>query len=201
MRCFLGPIEVAKPWNIDGITGVHTFLKRAFNLYVGDQEEWIVTDGTPTPEEVKILHKTIKKVEEGIDRLAFNVCVPAFMVFVREMTKMKCHKRAVLEPFLIILSPFAPHFCEELWERMGHPETILKASFPEWKEEYIAEASIQYPVQINGKMRTKIEVAADAAKDAVEEVALANEIVRQWLDGKAPRKVIVVPGRIVNIVV
>ncbi|MEM7372345.1 MAG: leucine--tRNA ligase [Bacteroidota bacterium] len=198
---FLGPIEVAKPWNIDGINGVHSFLKRAYNLFVGDKEEWLVTDGAPTADELKILHKTIKKVEEGIERLAFNVCVPAFMVFVREMGKMNCHKRAVLEPFLVSLSSFAPHFCEELWEKMGHGQTILLASFPEWKEEFIAEATIQYPVQINGKMRTKIEVAADAAKDAVEEVALANETVQQWMDGKPARKVIVVPGRIVNIVV
>lgn len=198
---FLGPIEVAKPWNIDGINGVHTFLKRAYNLFIGEEDQWIVTDEAPTADELKILHKTIKKVEEGIERLAFNVCVPAYMVFVREIGKLGTHKRAILEPFLITLSPFAPHFCEELWAKMGHDETILRAAFPEWKEEHIAEATIQYPVQINGKMRTKIEVAADANKDAVQEVALANETVQQWMDGKPARKVIVVPGRIVNIVV
>lgn len=198
---FIGPLEIAKPWNTDGINGVHSFLKRAYNLYVGDKEEWLVTDEAASDEELKWLHKTIKKVEEGIERLAFNTCVPAYMVFAREMNRMNCHKREVLEPFLITLAPFAPHFCEELWERMGHTDSILFASFPEWKEEMIAEATIQYPVQVNGKMRTKIEVAADAAKDAVEEVALANEVVQQWMDGKTPRKVIVVPGRIVNIVV
>ena len=198
---FLGPIEMAKPWNTDGITGVFTFLKRAYNLFINEDEQFDISDEAPTGEELKILHETIKKTEEGIERLAFNTCVPAFMVFTRDISKLNCNKRAILEPFLIILSPFAPHFCEELWEMLGHKESILKAEFPAWKEEFIVENTITYPVQVNGKMRTKIEVSAEADKTSVEEVALANEVVLQWLDGKAPRKVIVVPGRIVNIVV
>jgi leucyl-tRNA synthetase len=198
---FLGPIEMDKPWNTDGISGVQTFMRKAMNLFTNDKEEWIVTDDAPTAAELKILHKTIKKVEEGMERMAFNTCVPAFMVFARDIAKLKCHKRAILEPFVKILSPFAPHFCEEMWERMGHQETILKTDFPQWKEEYIAEDEITYPVQVNGKVRAKINAPADADKDAVEEIALANETVIQWMDGKPARKVIVVPGRIVNIVV
>jgi len=132
--------------------------------------------------------------------MAFNTAVPAFMVLSKDLQKMKCNKRDILEPFLVLLSPFAPHFCEELWEALGHKTSILEASFPEFKEEYLAEDSVVYPVQINGKVRTKISVAADAGKEAVEEVALADEAVQKWLEGKSPKKVIVVPGRIVNIV-
>ncbi|MEM7656304.1 MAG: leucine--tRNA ligase [Bacteroidota bacterium] len=198
---FLGPIEVAKPWNMDGITGVHTFLKRAYSLYVGKDEEWLVSEGESTQEEWKLLHKTIKKVEEGIDRLAFNTCVPAFMVFAKEMSKMKTRNRAILKPFLVLLSPFAPHFCEELWEKMGHTTSILEAAFPQWEEKYTVDDMIQYPVQVNGKVRVRIDVAADADKAQVEEIALGNSVVQEWMGGKPARKVIVVPGRIVNIVV
>ncbi|MEM8887028.1 MAG: class I tRNA ligase family protein, partial [Bacteroidota bacterium] len=198
---FLGPLEMAKPWNTDGITGVHTFLKRAFNLFINEQEEVIVTDEKATDEELKYLHQCIKKVEEDIERLAFNTCVPAFMVFAKEIGRLKCHKREILEPFLRVLSPFAPHFCEELWERIGHKESILFSTYPKFEEKYLVESTINYPVQINGKVRAKIDAAADADKAAVEEIALGNETVQQWLEGKSPKKVIVVPGRIVNIVV
>ncbi|MEL6675363.1 MAG: leucine--tRNA ligase [Bacteroidota bacterium] len=198
---FLGPITDAKPWNTEGISGVHTFLKRAYNLFVGEDEQSIITDEEPTKEEMKLLHETIKKVEEGIDRLAFNVCVPAFMVFTKEMTRMKSHKRTLLEPFAIILSSFAPHFGEEMWQRLGHEGSILTASFPQWEEKYLVEDEITYPVQINGKVRTKIGIPAQADKAQTEEIALGNEVVQQWLDGKSPKKVIVVPGRIINIVV
>lgn len=198
---FLGPLEMAKPWNTDGISGVHNFLKRAFNLFINEQEEVILTDDKASDEELKYLHQCIKKVEEDIERLAFNTCVPAFMVFVKEMGRLKCHKREILEPFLRVLSPFAPHFCEELWEKIGHKESILFSTYPQWEEKYLVESTINYPVQINGKVRTKIDAAADADKEAVEEIALGNETVQQWLEGKSPKKVIVVPGRIVNIVV
>ncbi|MDW3646251.1 MAG: leucine--tRNA ligase [Bacteroidia bacterium] len=198
---FLGPLEMAKPWNTDGISGVHNFLKRAFNLFINEQEEVILTDDKASDEELKYLHQCIKKVEEDIERLAFNTCVPAFMVFVKEMGRLKCHKREILEPFLRVLSPFAPHFCEELWEKIGHKESILFSTYPQWEEKYLVESTINYPVQINGKVRTKIDAAADADKAAVEEIALGNETVQQWLEGKSPKKVIVVPGRIVNIVV
>ncbi|MEM6803085.1 MAG: leucine--tRNA ligase [Bacteroidota bacterium] len=198
---FLGPLEMAKPWNTDGITGVHNFLKRAFNLFINEKEEVILTDEKATDEELKYLHQCIKKVEEDIERLAFNTCVPAFMVCVKELGRLKCHKREILEPFLRVLSPFAPHFCEELWEKIGHRESILFSTYPKFEEKYLVESTINYPVQINGKVRTKIDAAADADKAAVEEIALGNDIVQQWLEGKSPKKVIVVPGRIVNIVV
>ncbi|MDX2246768.1 MAG: leucine--tRNA ligase [Bacteroidia bacterium] len=198
---FLGPIEIAKPWNTDGITGVHTFLKRTWNLFYGENDEWLVTEENPTAEELKILHKTIKKVEEGIERLAFNTCVPAYMVFVKEIARLGCHKRAVLEPFLQILSPFAPHFCEELWQNLGHKASILHSISPDWEEKYITEEEIEYPVQINGKVRVRVAVAADAPVEEIEKTTLANEVVQQWLNGNAPKKIIVVPGRIVNIVV
>ncbi|MEL6591986.1 MAG: class I tRNA ligase family protein, partial [Bacteroidota bacterium] len=198
---FLGPIEVAKPWNTDGITGVFQFMKRAYNLFYDDQENWIVKDEEATAEELKALHQMLKKVEEGIERLAFNTCVPAFMVFSREMSKAKSHKRAILEPFVAALSPFAPHFAEEMWASFGHSESVLTASFPQWEEKYLVEDTITMPVQINGKVRAKLAIPADASKESVEEIALANATVQQWLDGKAPRKVIVVPGRIINVVV
>ncbi|MEO0894909.1 MAG: leucine--tRNA ligase [Bacteroidota bacterium] len=197
---FLGPIEVAKPWNTDGISGVFSFLKRTWNLYTDDDNNSIVSDEKASKEELKALHTAIKQAGESIERMAFNTAVPAFMVLSKELQRIKCTKREILESFAVIMSPFAPHFCEELWAMMGHKTSILEASFPELKEEYLVEDSVTYPVQINGKVRTKISVAADADKKAVEEIALADEAVQKWLEGNPPKKVIVVPGRIVNIV-
>ncbi|MEL6193078.1 MAG: leucine--tRNA ligase [Bacteroidota bacterium] len=197
---FLGPIEMEKPWSTESINGVFTFLRKIHNLYFDQDENSLVTEGEPTAEELKFLHQTIKKTEEGIDRLAFNVCIPAFMVFEKELKRLKCRKRAILEPFAIIMSPFAPHLCEEIWESMGHKESILKATFPKWEAELIKEQQIQYPVQINGKVRFKLSVDADMSKELVEEKALSDPNAQKWLEGKSPRKVIVVPGRIVNIV-
>ncbi len=197
---FLGPIEVAKPWNTEGISGVFSFLKRTWNLFMDENNKIDISEEKPSKEELKALHTAIKQTEDSIERMAFNTAVPAFMVLSKDLQKMKCNKRDILKPFLVLLSPFAPHFCEELWEALGHKTSILETSFPEFKEEYLVEDSVVYPVQINGKVRTKISVAADAGKEAVEEVALANEAVQKWLEGKSPKKVIVVPGRIVNIV-
>ncbi|RMG64679.1 MAG: leucine--tRNA ligase [Bacteroidetes bacterium] len=198
---FLGPIEVAKPWNTDGITGVAGFLKRFYNLFFGDQEEWLVSDDAPEEAELRELHKAIKQVEEGIERLAFNTCVPAYMVLAKELSRMGCRKRAILEPFVVLISPFAPHLAEELWARLGHDSSVLEAAFPQWEERYVVENQIEYPVQVNGKVRAKVSVAADASKEEVEKVALAHERVQEFLAGRSPRKVIVVPGRIVNVVV
>ncbi|GAB4415534.1 MAG: leucine--tRNA ligase [Bacteroidia bacterium] len=197
---FLGPIELAKPWNTDGITGVHTFLKRCYNLFFGDQEAWLVNDEAPTDEELRELHRAIKQVEEGIDRLAFNTCVPAFMVLTKELSRLDCHKRAILEPFVVMLSPFAPHLCEELWARLGHDRSVLEAAFPQWESRYVVADEIEYPVQINGKVRARVRVPAEALDEAVQAIALGDERVAQWLEGKTPRKVIVVQGRIVNVV-
>ncbi len=197
---FLGPLEMDKPWNTDGINGAAAFLRKTYNLFIGDQEELLVVDEKPSQEELRVLHIAIKKVEEGIERLAFNTCVPAFMVLERELKKLGSHKRAILEPFLTILSPFAPHFCEELWEKLGHTSSILHAQFPQWEEKYLEEKTVEYPVQINGKVRFKFKVDAEKTKSEIEELALSNPAAQKYLNGKDPRKVIVVPGRIINIV-
>ncbi len=198
---FLGPIELSKPWNTDGINGVVTFMRRLYNLFIDDEDQLKLTDASPTKEELKYLHQMLKQVEEGIERLAFNTCVPAFMVFVKEMTRLNCTKREILEPFVISISPFAPHVSEELWEKLGHTHSILHAEFPSWDESFLKEDTLEYPVQINGKVRFKIEVPADMGKEEVGKIAIAHENAEKWLAGKEPRKIIVVPGRIVNVVV
>ncbi len=198
---FLGPLEMSKPWDTQSITGVYKFLRKFWSLFVDEEGKWLVVDEAATDEELKELHKAIRQVEDSIERLSFNTAVPAFMVLTNYMTKADCHKLAILEPFLVILSAFAPHICEELWEKMGHRQSILFAEFPQWEEKYLKEDSIEYPIQVNGKMRAKVSVASDASKEEVEKAALADERVQQYLGGKAPRRVIVVPGKIVNIVV
>ncbi|MDX2282737.1 MAG: leucine--tRNA ligase [Bacteroidia bacterium] len=198
---FLGPLETDKPWDTQGITGVHSFLRRAWGLFYSEQGEWLVTDDEPSPEELRLLHQTIKKVEEGIERLSFNTCVPAYMVLARELARLGCRKRAILEPFLVLLSPFAPHFAEELWQQFHPGGSVLTAAFPQWSEELVAEESIEYPVQINGKVRARVQAPAAAAPAEVEALAMADAAVQHWLEGKQPKKVIVVPGRIVNVVV
>ena len=151
-------------------------------------------------EELKLLHTMIKQVDEGIDRMAFNTCVPAFMVFVKELARLKSYKRDILEPFLVCLSPFAPHVCEELWEKLGYEESILLASFPQWEEKFLVEDTVEYPVQINGKVRFKISVPAEMGREEIGKEVLAHETAQKWLEGKEPKKLIVVPGRIVNVV-
>jgi leucyl-tRNA synthetase len=198
---FLGPIEMAKPWNTDGISGVSTFVKRFWHLFTDDENQSKVTDEAPTREELKLLHEAIKQTQEGIDRLAFNTCVPAYMVLSKELNRIGCTKRAILEPFVVIVAPFAPHICEELWSMLGHTSTVMDAPFPAWEAEHLREDNIEYPVQINGKVRAKITVPADADQKAVEAVALADTKVQEFTGGKPPKKVIVVPGRIVNVVV
>lgn len=197
---FLGPIEDSKPWNTDGISGVHSFLKRTWNLFTDQNDQLQVEDAEPTAEELKLLHTCLKQVDESIERLSFNTCVPAYMVLVKELARISCKKRAILEPFLVSLAPFAPHICEELWAMMGHEQSILETSFPQWNEEFLKEDEIEMPVQINGKVRAKILVSPEADQATVESVAMANDRVQQWIEGKTVRKVIVVKGRLVNIV-
>ncbi len=198
---FLGPIEMAKPWNTDGISGVSTFVKRFWNLFTDEENRRKVTDEAPTKEELKLLHEAIKQTQDGIERLAFNTCVPAYMVLSKELNRLNCTKRAILEPFVVIVAPFAPHLCEELWHLLGHKDTVMDAPFPKFQEEYLKEDRIEYPVQVNGKVRAKISAPADADKAAVEEIALADPKVQEYTNGGTPKKVIVVPGRIVNVVV
>ncbi|AKD04747.1 leucine--tRNA ligase [Pontibacter korlensis] len=198
---FLGPLEQFKPWNTNGMDGVHKFLKKYWKLFFDKEGNLLVTDEDPTAEELKSLHKTIKKVEEDIERFSFNTSVSTFMICVNELSQLKCHKRAILEPLTVILSPYAPHITEELWEQLGHNESISYAEFPQWKEEYLVENTFEYPVSVNGKMRAKLTFALDTPRKEIEKAVLAEEQVTKFFDGKAPKKIIIVPNKIINVVV
>jgi leucyl-tRNA synthetase len=198
---FLGPLEMSKPWNTNGIDGVFKFLRRFWNLFHDEKGNWNVSDAEATPEELKALHKTLKKIEQDVDNFSFNTTVSEFMICVNELSSLKTNKRSILEPLTIALAPFAPHITEELWEKLGHKDTINNASFPEFNEEYLKENSFEYPISINGKVRAKMEFALDMPKEDIEKIVLAADAVVKWTEGKPPKKVIVVPGRIVNVVV
>jgi leucyl-tRNA synthetase len=198
---FLGPLEQFKPWNTNGIEGVYKFLQKTWRLFHDMEGKFIVSNDAATKDELKVLHKTIKKIEEEIDRYSFNTPVSTFMICVNELSSLKCHKREILEPLVIILSPFAPHLCEELWNKLGHAETVLNAQFPEFKSEYVQESNFEYPVSINGKMRVKLNLPVGMGVPEIQAEVMKNEIVLKWLDGNAPKKVIIVPNKIVNIVV
>ena len=197
---FLGPLEQSKPWNTNGIDGVFKFLRRFWNLFHDGNGNFHVSDAEPTREELKVLHKTLKKVEQDIENFSFNTSVSEFMICANELSAMKCNKRAILEPLVIALSPFAPHIAEDLWSLLGHPKTILEATFPKYDEQYLKESSFKYPISINGKVRAEMNFALDMPKEDIEKLVLASEIVIKWTEGKTPKKVIVVPGRIVNVV-
>jgi len=198
---FLGPLTEAKPWNTNGISGVHNFLRKLWRLFYNEAGQFIVADTEPTRDELKTLHKTIKKVAEDIENYSFNTTVSAFMICVNELTALKCSKRAILSDLVVILSPFAPHVAEELWEQLGHQTTVTQAEFPAFNADYLTEASFEYPISINGKVRVKMTFPADALPADIEQSVLAEETVQKWLEGKAPKKVIVVPKRIVNVVI
>lgn len=198
---FLGPIEQSKPWDTNGIDGVNRFIKKLWGLfYKGDT--CLVDDSEPSAEALKAVHKLIKKVTGDIENFSYNTSVAAFMICVNELTAAKCHSRKVLEPLVIVLAPFAPHVAEELWHSaLGHDTTVNDAQWPEWNEDYLKENNVNYAVSFNGKARFTIQVPADMPKEEVEKLALSNESSAKWLDGKTIRKIIVVPGKIVNIVV
>ncbi len=196
---FLGPLEQYKPWNTAGISGVHSFLKKLWKLYVG-QEGLIVDDAEPTKDNLKTLHKTIKKVEEDIENFSFNTSVSNFMIAVNELTAQKCHSKAILEPLLIIISPYAPHIAEELWNRLGHNESVALAEFPKFDESHLVESTKTYPISFNGKMRFTLEMSLDLSKEEIEAQVMSHEKTIEQLAGREPKKVIVVPGKIVNIV-
>ena len=198
---FLGPLEQAKPWNTAGITGVHSFLKKLWKLYHnGAGESFLVSDDPATKDSLKILHKTIKKVEEDIENFSFNTSVSTFMIAVNELRSQKCNHKVVLEPLLILLSPYAPHIAEELWNKLGNNESISKAPFPVFDEKYLIENTKEYPISFNGKMRFTMELSLDLSKDEIETAVMAHEKTKHYLKGRIPDKVIVVPGKIVNIV-
>ncbi len=198
---FLGPLEQSKPWDTNGIDGVFKFLRKTWNLFYKNGE-LNITDEKPTKDELKILHKTIKKIKEDIENFSFNTSVSAFMICVNELTSLKTNKRKILEDLLVILSPFAPHIAEELWQNaLGKTSSILNAKFPEFNEQFLIEDSFEYPVSFNGKMRFKITLPADITKDEAEKQVLNHEKAQNWLQGKQPKKIIFVPKRIINVVV
>lgn len=196
---FLGPLEQSKPWDTNGIDGVHKFLRRFWRLFYNREGAFVVSDEAPTAAELKSLHKTIKKVGEDIENFSFNTSVSAFMICVNELGG--CNKRAILEPLVVLIAPFAPHIAEELWESLGHTTSVCDASFPEYDEKYLVEESIEYPISFNGKMRYKKVLPAGLTPKQVEEAVVSDPAAAKYLDGKTPKKVIVVPGKIVNVVI
>jgi leucyl-tRNA synthetase len=196
---FLGPLEQSKPWDTNGIDGVHRFLKKLWTLFYKD-ENFIVNDETPSAEELKILHKTIKKITFDIENFSFNTSVSAFMICVNELFTLKCNKKAILEPLVILLAPYAPHIAEELYLVLGNSGTVCDAKFPICNEEYLKESAVKYPISFNGKVRFMLELPADMSKEDVEKIVMANEQTVKHLEGKIPKKVIVVHGKIVNVV-
>ncbi|WP_034886905.1 leucine--tRNA ligase [Gillisia sp. Hel_I_29] len=196
---FLGPLEQAKPWNTAGITGVHSFLKKFWKLYFNG-ETFEVSDAKPSADSLKTLHKTIKKVTEDIAAFSFNTSVSTFMICVNELSAQKCNQREILKPLAILLAPYAPHIAEELWQKLGHSESISTAEYPVFEEKYLIESTKEYPVSFNGKMRFTLELPLDMGKDEIEKTVMADERTQKQLEGRTPKKVIVVPGKIVNIV-
>ncbi len=196
---FLGPLEQSKPWDTNGIDGVHKFLKRLWRLFYDRDGRLTVTDEAPTEQELRTLHKTIRKVTEDIENFSFNTSVAAFMICLNELGD--CSKRAVLEPLTVLLAPFAPHLAEELWEALGHTTSVCDAQYPLFEEKYLVSSAFEYPVSINGKLRFKHSFPTDAAPDAIREAIVARPEAQKWLEGKTPKKVIVVPNKIINIVI
>ena len=196
---FLGPLEQAKPWSTSGISGVSSFLKKLWKLYF-NEETFEVSEAAATKDELKVLHKTIKKVEEDIENFSFNTSVSTFMIAVNELTALKCNKRAILEPLAVLVSPYAPHIAEELWSLLGNKESISTADFPVFDAKHLVESAKNYPISFNGKMRFTLELSLDLSKEEIEKAVLENEKTIAQLEGRTPKKVIIVPGKIVNIV-
>jgi leucyl-tRNA synthetase len=198
---FLGPVEMSKPWDTKGIEGVHRFLKKLWRLFFDEQKGKIVNNDAATPAELKVLHRTIRKIEEDTERFSYNTAVSTFMVCVNDLTDLKCHKKEVLEQLVILLAPYAPHISEELWHQLGNTSTILDAPFPKLEEKYLVETVKEYPISVNGKLRTTINIDLNAAQPQVEEIVLANPVVQKWIEGKQPKKIIFVKGKMVNVVI
>lgn len=198
---FLGPLEQSKPWDTNGIDGVFRFLKKLWaTFYSGADGAWGVTDDEPTQEELKALHKLIKKVTHDVEHFSYNTSVSAFMICLNELTTLRCRKRAVLEPLLIVLAPFAPHIAEELWHALGHTTTICDAAWPSYNEQYLIETTVRYAVSFNGKTRFNLELPADLDRASIERAALSHPTAAKWIGDKTPKKIIIVPNKIINIV-
>ena len=198
---FLGPVEQSKPWDTKGIEGVHRFLKKCWRLFFDELKGTIWTDEAPTNEELKVLHKAIKKIEEDTERFSFNTAVSTFMICINELYDLGCHKKSVLSQVLILLTPYAPHFAEELWQVLGNEGLIVDAPFPIFESKYVTETAKEYPISINGKVRTNISIALDATEQQVHEIVLGNELVKKWVEGKEIKKLIFVKGKMVNVVI
>jgi leucyl-tRNA synthetase len=197
---FLGPVEQSKPWDTKGIEGVHRFLRKLWRLFFDELKGKAWNEEKATAEELKVLHKTIKKIEEDTERFSFNTAVAAFMVCVNELNDLKCHKKEILQQLVVLLTPYAPHIAEELWQTMGNGGSVLDAAYPVFEEKYVVESAKEYPVSINGKLRTTINISLDADQEDVEKIVMANDVVQKWLEGKPVKKFIFVKGRMVNIV-
>lgn len=198
---FLGPLDVSKPWDTKGIEGVHRFLRKFWRLYNDDAKGWIVTEEAATETELKAFHKSIKKIEQDTERFSFNTAVSQFMIAVNELTDLNCHKREILKPLVQLITPYTPHIAEELWQQLGETDSVILADFPKFEERYVTENSKVYPVAINGKTRTELEFALDASQADIEKVVMDNEIVQKWLEGKTPKKIIFVKGKMINMVI
>ncbi len=198
---FLGPLEQSKPWDTDSIEGVHRFLRKFLRMFHDEDNNFSVTDSEPNKDELKILHKTIKKVEEDIERFSFNTVVSAMMICVNELNDIKSNNKTVLEQLVILIASYAPHIAEELWQKLGHQESVTKEAFPKFEEKYLVESSHKYPVSFNGKMRFILELPLDLSKEEIEKRVMAHEESQKWLEGKTPKKVIIIPKKIVNIVI
>ena len=198
---FLGPLEASKPWNTQGVEGVTRFLDRVWRLYIAEDGALSLSDAAAPPEADRLLHRTIRKVTEDLDELKFNTAIAQMMVFVNELTKLDVRPRALLEPFVLLLAPFAPHIGEELWHRMGHPESLAREPWPVWDPALVAEEQVTVAVQVNGKLRATLELPRDTAQDAARDAALADARVRRYVDGAEVRKVIYVPNKLLNLVV
>ena len=197
---FLGPIEQSKPWDTNGIDGVHRFLKKLWNLfYQGDK--LAVQDTEPTKEELKSVHKLIKKISWDVENFSYNTSISAFMICVNELTALKSRNKQMLEKVIVLLAPFAPHISEELWHELGHDQTVCDAEWPVWNEEYLKEDVVTYAVSFNGKARFSLEIKAGTPREEIEQIVLNHESSARWLEGKTPKKIIVVPNKIVNIVI
>ena len=198
---FLGPVEQSKPWDTKGIEGVHRFLRKLWRLFFDELKGKVWNEGQANAAELKIIHRAIKKIEEDTERFSFNTAVSAFMVCVNELADAKCNKKEVLEQLLILLVPYAPHIAEELWHELGNESSILDAAYPTFNPQYLVESSKEYPVSINGKMRTTMNVALDATEEEAKQLTLANEVVQKWLEGRDPKKFIFVKGKMINVVI
>ena len=198
---FLGPLEQFKPWDIKGINGVHNFLRKFWRLIHDSDNNFVISEETPTKQSYKTLHKTIKKVEEEIERYSFNTVVSSFMICVNELTEQKCNSREIISNFTILLSSYAPHIAEEIWQKLGNDTSVTVADFPSFNDSYLIEEEVNYPVSFNGKMRFKMSLPAELTKNQIEDEVMKHEKTSHYLDGKSPKKIIVVPRRIINIVI